>query len=162
MGNGSILLVSDPSLLINGMLNQSDNQIFANNTMAFLSQGREDIFFDEGHRDYFDPVTVSMKTVGGLPDLMKAIIISFVIFICVAILTDVPRRVFRWMANCILWTWRSILGIIFRRKRKEEQKRKLTDEELLRAVMGRHPEWRPGLLRMLLEQAEYHGRTKGW
>jgi len=162
MGNGSILLVSDPSLLINGMLNQSDNQIFANNTMAFLSQGREGIFFDESHRDYFDPVTVSMTTIGGLPDLMKAIIIAFVIFICVAILTDVPRRAFRWMANGLLWIWHFILGLIFRKKRKEIQKRKLTDEELLRAVMGRHPEWRPGLLRMLLEQAEYHGRTKGW
>ena len=130
--------------------------------MAFLSQGRESIYFDESHRNYFDPVTVSIKTVGGLPDIIKAIIIAFVILICVAILTNVPSRAFRWMANGILWTWRSILGLIFRKKRKEIQKRKLTEEELLRAVMGRHPEWRPGLLRMLLEQAEYHGRTKGW
>ncbi len=162
MGKGSILLVSDPSLLINGMLNQSDNQIFENNSMAFLSQGRENIFFDESHRDFFDPVTVSMKTIGGLPDLIKAVIIAFVIFVCVAILTDVPRRVFRWMANGLIWLWHSILGLIFRKKGKEMRKRKLSDEELLRAVMGRHPEWRPGLLRMLLEQAEYHGRTKGW
>jgi len=162
MGSGSILLVSDPSLLINGMLNQSDNQVFANNTMAFLVEGRESIFFDESHRNFFDPVTVSMQTVGGLPDIIKAIIIAFVMFICVALLTDAPRKVFRRMAEGVLWIWRSILGLVFRRKRREQPQRKLTDEELIRAVMGRHPEWRPGLLRMLLEQADYHGRTKGW
>ena len=162
MGNGSILLVSDPSLLINGMLNHSDNRVFANNTMAFLAQERESIYFDESHRNYFNPVKVSMETIGGLPDLFKAMIIAFVMFICAALLTDAPRKVFRWMGRGVLWTWRSLLGLIFRSKRREMPQRKLTDEELIRAVMGRHPEWRPGLLRMLLEQADYHGRTKGW
>lgn len=162
MGDGSILLVSDPSMLINSMLDQADNRIFANNSMAFLSEAREKIFFDESHRDFFDPVTVSMQTVGGLPDLVKAVIITFVMFICVALLTDVPKRFFRWMLNGILWIWRSLLGIIFRRRKRTEPRRKLTDEELIIAVMGRHPEWRPGILRMLLEQAEYHGKTRGW
>lgn len=162
LGAGQILLVSDPSMLINGMLKQADNRVLANNSLSYLSAGREKVFFDESHRNYFDPISITMMMIGQASDVLKGGLIAVVMLVLLTVITDYPQRALRWIVRKILWIWHSLIGLIFRKREAVEEKKRLSDEELMVAVMGRHPEWRPGLLRMLLEQAEYHGKTKGW
>ncbi|MFX0096325.1 MAG: DUF4350 domain-containing protein [Candidatus Hodarchaeota archaeon] len=51
VGNGSIVLVSDPSLFSNDMIDRQDNDVFARNIIDFLTGGDTDVLivFDEGH-----------------------------------------------------------------------------------------------------------------
>ncbi len=49
-GKGELILVSDPSIFINSMLDKKDNKAMANNVLSYLSQGRSRIIFDESHR----------------------------------------------------------------------------------------------------------------
>lgn len=50
-GEGELILVSDPSIFINSMLERKDNRVFSENTLSYLSQGRSEIIFDESHRE---------------------------------------------------------------------------------------------------------------
>lgn len=50
-GNGTLILLSDPSILINSMLDQRNNDILARNLFSFLVRGRTSILFSESHQD---------------------------------------------------------------------------------------------------------------
>ncbi|MFW5904567.1 MAG: DUF4350 domain-containing protein, partial [Candidatus Saliniplasma sp.] len=50
-GDGELILLSDPSILINSMLDQHDNRVFSKKLMDYLAEGKTDIIFDESHRD---------------------------------------------------------------------------------------------------------------
>lgn len=160
LGAGQILLVSDPSMLINGMLKQADNRVLANNSLSYLSAGREKVFFDESHRNYFDPISITMMMIGQASDVLKGGLIAVVMLVLLTVITDYPQRALRWIVRKILWIWHSLIGLIFRKREAVEEKKRLSDEELMVAVMGRHPEWRPGLLRMLLSRQSITGRRK--
>ncbi|MEM4263051.1 MAG: DUF4350 domain-containing protein, partial [Thermoplasmata archaeon] len=54
MGNGEIILLSDPSLLINGMRDRLDNAVISDNLIAEISGLRTKVYFDESHRQYFN------------------------------------------------------------------------------------------------------------
>ena len=41
------------------MREQLDNARFADNLISYLCSSRSAVFFDESHRTYFDPVTVT-------------------------------------------------------------------------------------------------------
>ncbi len=50
-GDGELILLSDPSVLINSMLDKRDNSIFVDNLLGYLSHERERIIFDESQRE---------------------------------------------------------------------------------------------------------------
>ncbi len=50
-GDGELILVSDPSIFINSMLDKKDNRELSVNLLDYLSQGRSDLIFDESHRE---------------------------------------------------------------------------------------------------------------
>ena len=50
-GEGELILLSDPSLLINSMRDRKDNGIFSSNLFAYLSQDNRRVIFDESQRD---------------------------------------------------------------------------------------------------------------
>ncbi len=51
-GDGKLILLSDPSILINSMHDKLDNSELINNLFVFISSDRENIIFDESHRDH--------------------------------------------------------------------------------------------------------------
>lgn len=162
MGLGQILLISDPSILINGMLKHADNELFANSSMLFLGEGRTQVFFDESHRNYFDPVTISITTLGQLNDFVKGFVLAMIAIVLITLLTDYPRIATREIFKRAAWLWHAILNAASRKGKAPGKAKPLTDEELMAAVMERHPEWRRSMLRSILVQAEYHRKTRGW
>lgn len=50
-GDGKLILVSDPSIFINSMREELDNRILTNNILDNASSGRNNIVFDESHRE---------------------------------------------------------------------------------------------------------------
>ena len=50
-GAGQLILLSDPSIMINSMNEKLDNDILVENIMGFVSDGRADVIFDESHRE---------------------------------------------------------------------------------------------------------------
>jgi len=162
LGLGEILLMSDPSILINGMLRQADNEALANNTMLYLGEDRGEVFFDESHRNYFDPVSISIMAIGELSDFAKALIMALIAMVLLTFLTDYPRILLREITRRALWLWRAILRVASRKKVTEGELKPLTDTELVVAVMERHPDWRRSMLTHLLTQADYHRKSRGW
>ena len=162
LGLGQILLISDPSIFINGMLKQAQNELLANNSMYFLSGSSENVFFDESHRNYFDPVSISILAIGQMSAEAKIAVVAIMTFVLLSLLTEYPRMASRRIFNRIARLWHGVFGRLFQKKKVPETTERLTDDELIVAVMERHPEWRRSMLRMLLAQAEYHRKTKGW
>ena len=50
-GEGKLVLVSDPSIFINSMRSELDNRILTNNILNYTSEGRDNVVFDESHRE---------------------------------------------------------------------------------------------------------------
>ncbi len=50
-GHGELILLSDPSVLINSMLDKKDNNRFMENVLDYLSHERDRIIFDESQRE---------------------------------------------------------------------------------------------------------------
>jgi len=162
LGLGQILLFSDPSIFINSMLGQMDNELLANNTMSFIEDGTRSVFFDESHRNYFDPVTISVITVNQLSDFAKGTLVALIAMILMTFLTEYPKIAVQKIIQGIVRLMRAVTKAPFRKKSPDAVTKPLTEEELITAVMERHPEWRRSMLRNILVQAEYHRKTKGW
>jgi hypothetical protein len=162
LGLGQILLFSDPSIFINGMLGQLDNELLANNTMLFIEGGAREVFFDESHRNYLDPVAVSVTTLGQFSDFAKGFMVALIAIVLLTFLTEYPRIAARDIFKRAVWLLRAILNILYRKRDVKGKPKPLTEDELIVAVMERHPEWKRSVLRNILVQAEYHKKGKGW
>ena len=162
LGLGEILLFSDPSIFINDMITRADNEVLANNSMLFVEEGGRDVYFDESHRDYFDPVTISVSELGHLSNLTKGVILSLITLVLVTFLTEYPKMIALAIVRRIVRLLRATLRVFSRKKRVKKKPRPLTTDELVTAVMEIHPDWRSNILRNILVQADYHKKEKGW
>jgi hypothetical protein len=161
LGSGMILLLSDPSLLINGMADQMDNGIFGANLIDEVCNGRTAVFFDESHRTFFDPIAVTMKFTGQVSNNAKIMIALLAFFLTLWIFTDVVDRTVSWTVRRIrIWLAMisEALGLGFLRQKAPSPIKAMTKEELLQMSMHAHPEWRTGLVRYLLRERERHGK----
>lgn len=66
VGRGVLITISDPSLLINQMIEKADNSIFVGNLIRYLTGGGRRVLFDEYHREYPSPLTFSSTLAGVL------------------------------------------------------------------------------------------------
>jgi len=163
MGLGTIVLLSDPSVLINGMSIYMNNSALATNLLEFISAGRSQVFFDESHRDYFDPVVVAAKFTGGISSNVKVgiVVMAFVLTLWMA--TDALDLVFRW---CILKaraaTQRIFRLLLFRRRAVEKPAMAGPPDldALVAEVSGRHPDWNVDLLKYITRESSRHGRVR--
>lgn len=162
LGFGQILLFSDPSIFINGMIGQLDNELLANNTMSFIEDGNRAVFFDESHRNYFDPVTISITMLKDFSDFAKLFIVALIAIILLAFLTEYPMIVARKIFKGSIWLLRAVLRTLSRKKDVERKPKPLTEEELIIFVMERHPEWSINMIKNILVKAEYHKKKRGW
>jgi hypothetical protein len=159
MGLGEILLVSDPSIFINGMRQYMDNIVFANNTINQVCLARTAVYFDESHRKFLDPVSITMEFTGDVSTNAKAIMVSMALVLTLWISTNLVDRAFAWSKGKTVRGMARIIDatrqMLFKRK-KETPPEPANVEEMFARLSKEHPEWRVGLLRYMLRQRERH------
>jgi hypothetical protein len=164
LGLGTILLLSDPSVLINGMRDYMDNDAFAENLVAEACRERTEVYFDESHRVFFDPVSATLELTGELSATAKALIAATAFVLTLWIATDlVDNAVLR-----IVRRARVAIGLVmqalmrpFSRKRPAPKKKPLSLEEIVDTVSKERPEMRLGLVRYMLRERDRHSKALG-
>ncbi len=156
LGQGEIILLSDPSVLINGMRDHLDNEVLSSNLVSVVSEGRSGLYFDESHRDYFDPITISTELTGTISGNVKAAIFATAFFLALWIATDFVDRALSWARNGVTDTARFIVRKVLRRSDGLLEHDGLTVDELVAELKELHPDWREGLVRFVINEKQRH------
>jgi hypothetical protein len=143
-GNGRIVLLSDPSVFINNMLGQADNQQLLTSTLANLTGGNTavPIMFDESHR-------ASAPVWSLLYDRINA--------------NDTVKYTVVVLASAAF-----VIGInasaLFRRRRKDMGPTPgdvpVNEEAVITDIVRTHPEWRRARVKGFLKQLQQRRRTR--
>lgn len=143
-GKGVLVLLSDPSILINGMLGipDTDNSRFVDNLMEYLSRDKDNVVIDESHRDLTNPVHMMGRFIGGFEPVHKIGIL--VVITGAFIVFEAPLR------GRIGPAIRSITARFGESRRKEN----LSRDELYNKIVERHPDWKPNAIRKLINDIE--------
>jgi len=161
-GAGSITLVSDPSVFINGMREYMDNAVFANNTINQVCAARDSVYFDESHRDFLDPISITMHYTGEVSTNAKAILAAIALVMTLWISTDLIDRLLAWSRKGIGILTALVLGLLPKRffgRREKEAPKRTEIEETVEKLTKEHPEWRVGLLRYILREGDRHSKA---
>jgi hypothetical protein len=145
-------------VLINGMREQLDNARFADNLISYISSSRTGVFFDESHRTYFDPVTVTTVFTGSVSNNWKGFILFAATFVTLWAVTDFVDRAFAWIAGSFRRAWSYISRRLGIGHREEPARPEVDIDALTQEVRGAHPEWREGVIRHVLKERRRHGR----
>jgi uncharacterized protein DUF4350 len=143
-GRGELIVLSEPSLLINNMYkkNRSDDTIFVQNLIDYLTEGRNATIIDEAHRDINDPVSITNQFVSYIDDPYKKIGVLITISVIFIILnTSYPRR--------------SLEGVrrIIERLLAERPEKK-DGRSPLEITMEKHPDWDRRVLERIVNDIE--------
>jgi len=141
-GMGTLVLLSDPSLLINQMRGKLDNDRLVANLMDYITANRTMLVIDESHRDLANPVFFMNRFVSGLDPAEKSGLVVGLILVFTFVQTPFPRMVGRW------------LGAVIDRLMRDEGPAWMTKEQALAAVLARHPEWNRRTLEQLISDLE--------
>jgi hypothetical protein len=143
-GNGRIVLLSDPSVFINNMLGQADNQQLLTSMLTNLTGGTTavPIMFDESHRAS-PPVFSLMYDRINANDTVKYIVV-------------------------VLASAAFVIGInasaLFRRRRKDMGPTPgdvpVNEEAVITDIVRAHPEWRRARVKGFLKQLQQRRRTR--
>lgn len=157
LGSGSIVLLSDPSLLINGMSEYMDNEQLKNNIINFVSTGRSSVYFDESHRSFFDPIAISMQFTGQISSNVEALAAASAFLLTLWIATDLIDKSVSWFYGMLKRGYGRAMDMLGLRRRKPVGARAVpSEEELIRKISEAHPEWRLGLIRYIIRERERH------
>jgi hypothetical protein len=141
-GEGELILLSDPSVLINLMNKYLDNSIFIDNLLGYLGSERDVIVIDESHRDttksfasffFWASILTTAQKIGLL------LILGTTLFV---IGTNVPIQI-------IIKTKNKIMGYF---KRSNKKKSTHTADEAINTVMNRHPNWDKNVLTKIVKE----------
>jgi len=158
VGQGTLVLLSDPSVLINGMRELLDNARFADNLVSYISSSRTGVFFDESHRTYFDPVTVTTVFTGSVSNHWKGAILVTATLLTLWAVTDFVDRAFAWTVGAFRRMWSYISRRLGFGPKEEPARQEVDIDALTEEVRRAHPEWREGLIRHVLKERRRHGR----
>lgn len=134
-GEGKLILVSDPSIFINSMREELDNEGLTNNILKYASSGKENVIFDESHREV--NLVQGMIYRGQYPSETITFLI-LVIGLGVSLFIVVPG-----FKNIIFGVVMSVLSIIV----PSEEDKDMVDE-----LMEDHPEWDRDKLEMIYDK----------
>ena len=141
-GRGTLIVLSEPSLLINQMRDEMDNGIFVSNLIEFISRDRENIIVDESHRDLTNPVQFTNSFVAGLDPYQKVGILVAISVIFLILNTSYPRTV--------LGSFRRLIDRLLSEKRVVPGEQRPPIE----VVMEAHPDWDRRVLERLIKDIE--------
>ena len=159
LGLGSIVLLSDPSALINGMSGHLDNSLLAANILNYVSSERTSVYFDESHRDFFDPVAVTTEITSEVPTNAKVALAILAFVLTMWIATDLVDRFVVWTSRRVRRYISILLNLIVPerlRGRRPSAPEALSIDEIIRLSAEKHPEWTIGLVRYLLRERQRH------
>lgn len=156
IGNGSVILVADPSLLINGMSEYMDNSVLVDNLLSAIGLFRTAVYFDESHRDYFDPLVVTSRLTGEISDGAKLMLLAFSFALLVWVSTDIIDRAVSRMLRKAMAVWERILRMLLPERVGPEEKGPPGLDEVVAELSRKHPEWRPGVIRHVLREKQRH------
>jgi len=133
-GDGELILLSDPSTMINSMIDRLDNEIFIMNLLDYISEDRTDIIIDESHRDM--SIAFRMIYTGDYPSrYVSFMVISGGILVTAALIVPgVKDKLYNLIS-------RSLSFFI-----KEEE------EDTFSKVLNNHPEWDERKLEWIYER----------
>ena len=137
-GKGKILILSDPSILINSMKEKLDNKNFINNLLKFLYEDRTTILIDESHRD----ISTAMKVSFSLPKTIglefKIIIISSLVILFLFYFTSIFQNIFKKKNHLII--------------KKSSNKNIEPEEELINKLVKKHPNWDKNKIKEIIRE----------
>jgi hypothetical protein len=158
LGAGTIVLLADPSVLINGMTDYMDNARFSDNLVSYLCSARSAMFFDESHRTFFDPVTVTTELTGAVPDTVKAAVIVVAAVLALWLVTDVIDRAVDLAVRAFRTLAARVMRLITRKEKEKPAPHERSVDELVDELKKAHPDWREGLIRYVLTERNRHGQ----
>ena len=135
-GKGELILLSDPSILINSMLDRLDNRKFSNQLLSYVSQQKTDIVFDESHRQM--SIVYSVIYTGDYPRRTLSLLGAVIAF-GVGLFLIVPG----FKTKLI-----NMPFVILNKFVKEEE------EDNISKVLNNHPEWDEHKLRWLKKRLD--------
>ena len=141
-GKGLLMVLSEPSLLINQMRGKMDNDILADNLIGFLSAGRDTIIIDESHHDLTDPVRFMDSVTVDLGTEEKAVVLVIFILIFLLFESSIPRKALKGV------------GAFLERFFREEERKSRDIKSIKDNVMKRHPDWDRSVLERLINEIE--------
>lgn len=155
LGNGTVIVLSDPSVLINGMNKYLNNSALDENIIAEICTGRSSVFFDESHRDFFDPISVTMRFSGSISDEAKGVMVILAFVLVLWIATDYLDRAFLLVYRRVRMLYDLAKSILLGWRKKTPAPVEPAPAQLEAELMTRHPDWRPGILHYIVKE---HGR----
>lgn len=138
VGAGQVVLLSDPSVLINGMRPFAQNAQFAQNVVDFLQERGGTVVVDEAHRGTADPLAFVGVRLRSLPTIARLALVVGVAGAVLVAVTGGARKPFD-----------AAQGLLARLLSSEEEVP--PREPLLERARRRHPEWDETALREILD-----------
>ncbi len=135
-GEGELILVSDPSIFINSMLERKDNRQLAENILDHLSEGRANIIFDESHREI--SFLYRIVYTGELPNRIIAVLLSLV---------GLSIGIYSTVSEDDKGFFEKIRYIILHFVGEEEE-----ETDTVGKVLNDHPDWDEEKLKMINER----------
>ncbi|MFX0207916.1 MAG: DUF4350 domain-containing protein [Candidatus Hodarchaeota archaeon] len=135
-GEGELILLSDPSILINLMYKYLDNSMFNENLLGYLGNDRDVIMIDESHRDTAEAFTSVFFMAAALATLQKIGILILLGVTLFLLVTNIPKQI-------IIRTRNGITSYLGRLRKKKSTK---TADVSIITVMNRHPSWDKNIL----------------
>jgi len=135
IGQGTLVIVSDPSFFINSMKEYLDNQQFRDNLFHFIYDERSLVLIDESHRDVNAPLQLLYRLPQTLSMELKIGIVIMVLLIFLVVFTSIPRQITQ-----------HILALV----RRPPQVERTPLEQQIQDLIEHHPDWDKKKLEKLL------------
>ncbi len=133
-GRGSLILLSDPSILINSMRDKLDNGIFTNNLLGYISRDRENVVFDESHRE--ENIIYTLIYTTNYPSNIVAYgVVAIALITSIFIMIPEQRTVL----------YERIKQLLVRDKQTD-------DGDPVKKLLNQHPDWNENKLMMINER----------
>jgi len=135
-GQGRVILLSDPSVFINEMVPQADNQRLFTNVIANLTGGDTSatILFDQSQRASQPLLSYTYDRINADDNLKYALILLSIAAVVIGV-------------NVVAYTRRQ-------RPRTDASKVRVNQDVAIADVMERHPGWRKSRITTLLKQLQ--------
>jgi hypothetical protein len=148
---GKVILLSDPSVLINSMLDKADNRNFVQNLFEFAIPGQGKVVFDESHSGDTDTLTTAGIFLNDLPPLFTGVLLIGFLSIVIFISLDLSPEGVEVIVNKPYIV--TAKGKVIRLIKRFTPSPKLARVNVVETVAKRHPEWDKRLLTRLLESS---------
>lgn len=141
-GRGELIILSEPSLLINDMKEHFNNSRLLSNLIEHITNDRDTLVIDESHRDLANPVQYSNMIVGSLDIRGRIGILTGLIIFLVVISTPLPLKIWRGSKTLL----RKVLS--------EESRKEPALDETLKRLFEKHPDWDRETIRRMIDDIE--------